>query len=63
MTDYREAEGRRIGFVDIEIYEDVSCQTWAQARYLVHGLHDVLWTDDLDDALLFLRQSLCNVAQ
>ena len=42
--------------LDIEIY-DTTVNTWAQGRYLVHGHDDVLWTDDLDDALSFLRDS------
>ena len=41
--------------LDIEIYE--KNDGWMQARYLVHGLDDVLWTDDVDCALEFLRQS------
>ncbi len=46
-----------IRFLDIEIY-DPDIDTWAQARYLVHGHDDVLWTDDIDEALIFLRDSL-----
>ena len=42
--------------LDIEVYE--SSNEWAQARYLVHGYDDVLWTDDLDEALLMLRDSI-----
>lgn len=42
--------------LDIEIY-DPSIEAWAQARYLVHGHDDSLWTDDLDSALGFLRES------
>jgi hypothetical protein len=42
--------------LDIEIH-DPKIGNWAQARYLVHGHDDVLWTDDLDSALEFLRDS------
>jgi hypothetical protein len=42
--------------LDIEIY-DPDTDDWAQGRYLVHGHDDVLWTDDLDAALSFLRDS------
>ena len=42
--------------LDIEIYNP-KLDPWAQARYLVHGHDDVLWTDDLDAALEFLRES------
>ena len=34
---------------------------WAQATYLVHGWDDVLWTDDLAQALEYLRES-CQIA-
>ena len=46
-----------IGTLDIEIYEKAG-SGWAQAKYLVHGFEDVLWTDDLDEALAFLKQSI-----
>lgn len=42
--------------LEIEIY-DPSVETWAEGRYLVEGHDDVLWTDDLDAALEFLRES------
>jgi len=51
-----------IGTLDIEIYEkagdDGWVKNWAQAKYLVHGFDDVLWTDDIDDALAFLKHSI-----
>ena len=43
--------------LDIEIY-DAKNDACAQATYLVHGYDDVLWTDSIDDALQFLRESL-----
>jgi hypothetical protein len=46
-----------IRILDIEIY-DTDSDTWAQGRYLVHGHDDSLWTDDIDDAINFLRESL-----
>lgn len=45
-----------IRVLDIEIY-DTKVETWAQGRYLVHGHDDSLWTDDIDAALEFLRES------
>lgn len=45
-----------IRFLDIEIY-DPKKESCAQARYLVHGHDDVLWTDDINHALDFLRES------
>lgn len=44
--------------LDIEIYEQFGEGHWAQARYLVHGYDDVLWTNNVDDALEFLRTDL-----
>ena len=49
--------GTPIRKLDIEIY-DPQKDSWAQARYLVHGHEDVLWTDDPDQAVLFLRDSM-----
>jgi len=43
--------------LDIEIY-DTDSDIWAQGRYLVHGHDDVLWTDDVDDAMNFLGESM-----
>lgn len=42
--------------LDIEIHDPLD-NDWAQARYLVHGHDDVLWTDCLDRALRFLHDS------
>jgi hypothetical protein len=47
-----------IAMLDIEIYGDYGDHTWAQARYLVHGYDDVLWTDDLDAAVNYMRESI-----
>lgn len=44
--------------VDIEIYEQHGGNHWAQARYLVHGIDDVLWTDDLEEAITYLKYDL-----
>ena len=44
--------------VDIEVYNGYGDGCWAQARFLVHGRNDVLWTNDLEAALIFLRASL-----
>lgn len=45
-----------LGYVDIEIHE--KDDDFAQARYLAHGISDVLWTDDLVAAIAFLRKSI-----
>ena len=44
--------------LDIEIYEDYGDGFWAQAKYLVHGLDDILWTNDKEQALLYLAAEL-----
>ena len=44
--------------VDIEIYTNYGDGYWAQARFLVHSMSDVLWTNDLESALNFLRAFL-----
>lgn len=43
--------------LDIEIYTDYGDHTWAQAKYLAHSWDDVLWTNNIDDALNFLKKS------
>lgn len=49
--------------LDIEIHEIFGKDEWAQAKYLVHGYDDVLWTNDITDALDFLRQDLIKLKQ
>lgn len=44
--------------VDIEIHGTTEQDTWAQAKYLVHGYDDVCWTDELDVALEFLKEQI-----
>jgi len=48
--------------LDIEIYEEWGDDHWAQAKYLVHGHDDVLWTNSLDDAIEFLKSSALAVS-
>jgi hypothetical protein len=45
----------QIRVLNIEIYSP-TIDSWAQARYLVHGHDDILWTDNLERALEFLRE-------
>jgi hypothetical protein len=51
----------RIGCLDIEIY-DINEDDWVQGKYLVHGYRDVLWTNDLDAAMLFMRESVVAIS-
>lgn len=51
--------------LDITMHHGPLCPDgpdWAQARYLVHGIDDVLWTDDLDAALAYLREDCLRMA-
>ena len=49
----------KIGFLDIEVYDtDDPGETWAQGKFLVHGIDDVLWTDNIADAINFFTESL-----
>ena len=43
--------------LDIEVYY-IESRSLAQVRYLVHSYEDVFWTDSLDDAMGFMKQSL-----
>jgi hypothetical protein len=45
---------------DVEVFSaaDVGDGKFAQGRLLVHGYDDVLWTDDVDAAVAFLRESI-----
>ena len=43
-----------LGKFDIEVY-DPDKDDWAQAVYLVHGLDDVLWTDNIDVAIDYIK--------
>lgn len=56
--EMNEDEGVRVGRLDIEIYKNVTKDSWAQGKYLVHGYDDVLWTDDLDSAIQFFKDSI-----
>lgn len=44
--------------LDIEIYPKGDQGKWAQAKFLVHGYDDVMWTDHLEQALLFLKRDV-----
>lgn len=52
-----------IMILDIEIYDDYGEHTWAQARFLVHGYNDVLWTNNLREALSFLRSQIESITK
>ncbi len=44
--------------LDIEVYDEYGPDVWAQAKYLVHGYDDVLWTNDLSAAVKYLQEQL-----
>ena len=47
---------------DIECFNEYGDGYFAQERFLVHGIDDVLWTSSLDDAANFIKESLKRVA-
>lgn len=50
--------------VDVEMHHPPTCPdgpNWPQARFLVHGLDDLLWTDDIDAAVAYIREELTRV--
>jgi hypothetical protein len=47
-----------IRHLDIEVYDEWGSGHWAQAKYLVHGREDVMWTNSIDEALAYLRSDL-----
>lgn len=49
----------KIGGLDIEVYDKKD--DWEQGKYLVHGYDDVLWTDELEQAISFLKSELKRV--
>jgi hypothetical protein len=51
----------KIHTFDVEVYEHDQTELpeeWEQGYYLVHGHDDVLWTNEIDEVLEFLRTSL-----
>lgn len=44
--------------LDIEVFDKYGDGHWAQAAFLVHGHDDAMWTNDIEEALRFLKQSL-----
>jgi hypothetical protein len=44
--------------IDIEIYSRHGKGVWAQRRYLVHGIDDVMWTNSIDEALSYFLEEL-----
>lgn len=44
--------------IDIETYSCHGKGVWAQKRYLVHGIDDVIWTNSIYEALKFFSIEL-----
>lgn len=49
--------------LDIQIFKNYGERYWAQARYLVHGIDDVLWTDSLEAVLDYIRQEMIRIKE
>ena len=46
--------------LDIQIYKNYGEGYWAQAHYLVHGIDDVLWTNDIREVVNYIKSELEN---
>lgn len=46
------------GYIDIEIYEKHGDGYWAQKKYLVHGINDIMWTNDPKDVAEYIEEML-----
>ena len=47
--------------LDIEFHDPQKCEMgkkWVQAKMLVHGYDDVMWTDNPEDALAFVKETI-----
>ncbi|KKK45907.1 hypothetical protein LCGC14_1079520 [marine sediment metagenome] len=46
--------------VDIEIFteEGKNKNEWIQGKYLIHGLSDVYWVNNIDDVLKIIKKDL-----
>ncbi len=47
-----------IGESSNEFTLDIQVWKGRQAKYLVHGITDCLWTDEIEDVELFIKQEL-----
>lgn len=47
--------------LDVQIYKNYGEGYWAQARYLVHGIDDVLWTNSIEDVITYIKQELITI--
>lgn len=47
--------------VDIEMHDKETCpngSNFIQAKFLMHGFDDVMWTDDIESILAYVREEL-----
>lgn len=46
--------------VEVIVHDDdkIGGEHWAQAKYLVHGFDDVLWTNDATEAADYIKAEL-----
>jgi hypothetical protein len=43
---------------EIVVYEYWGKEHWAQTKYIARGYDDVLWTNDLDAAITFIKEQI-----
>ena len=46
-----------VGFIDVEVHNPLMEKS-AQAKFLVHGYDDLLWTDDPEAAAQYVKESI-----
>ena len=44
--------------IDVQVFSSYGIGRWAQERYLVHGIDDVLWTSSKEDVINYIKEEL-----
>lgn len=47
--------------LDVEIHDPETCnngKNFIQAKFLVHGFDDVMWTDSIEDVIAYIKEDL-----
>lgn len=62
VSDPSAKEINRKGYdgftIDIQVWKDFGINKWAQAHYLVHGIDDVLWTNSIEEVIIYIKSDL-----
>lgn len=49
--------------LDVTVFDEWGDHVFAQAKYLVHGFDDVLWTNDIDSVIAYLKDDLIRLKE